>query len=301
MTNQTIVKEKKTSAAISIFSNLILIIIKVAAGILSGSISVLSEALHSFADLSASCLAYFSVSKSSKPADDNHPFGHGKYEDLAGFIEAILIILTALYILFVACEKIIVKGGEYEIQTTIGISIMLLSVIVNWAVSTYLHKVAIKTDSIALKTDAEHLRADIYSSLGIIAGLFAVKITGLSILDPIIAIFVATIIFRTGIKLTKQSSNNLLDGSLPNEDKNTIDEVIREFEAHGVVGTKQIRTSKSGSKRLIQMTILLPSGMTLIEAHNICDKIETKIKEKLKNCDIMIHAEPFCICSKCNK
>ena len=298
MTEQTQAKQKKISAAISIFSNLTLILIKITAGILSGSISVLSEALHSLADLSASCIAYFSVSKSSKPADEDHPFGHGKYEDLAGFIEAILIILTALYILFVACEKIIVKGGDYEIQTTIGISIMFLSVIVNWVVSSYLNKVAIKTDSIALKTDAEHLRADIYSSLGIIAGLFAVRITGLSILDPIIAIIVATIIFKTGIKLTKQSSNNLLDGSLPKEDKNVIDEAIKSFEAHGVIGTKQIRTSKSGSKRLIQMTILLPSGMTLIEAHNICDKIETKIREKLKNCDIIIHAEPFCICAE---
>ena len=298
MIEQAQIKEKKTSAAISIFSNLTLILIKITAGVLSGSISVLSEALHSLADLSASCLAYFSVSKSSKPADEDHPFGHGKYEDLAGFIEAILIILTALYILFVACEKIIVKGGDYEIQTTIGISIMFLSVIVNWVVSSYLNKVAIKTDSIALKTDAEHLRADIYSSLGIIAGLFAVRITGLSVLDPIIAIFVATIIFRTGIKLTKQSSNNLLDGSLPKEDKNVIDNAIKSFEAHGVIGTKQIRTSKSGSKRLIQMTILLPSGMTLIEAHNICDKIETKIREKLKNCDIIIHAEPFCICAE---
>lgn len=298
MTEQTQAKQKKISAAISIFSNLTLILIKITAGILSGSISVLSEALHSLADLSASCIAYFSVSKSSKPADEDHPFGHGKYEDLAGFIEAILIILTALYILFVACEKIIVKGGDYEIQTTIGISIMFLSVIVNWVVSSYLNKVAIKTDSIALKTDAEHLRADIYSSLGIIAGLFAVRITGLSILDPIIAIFVATIIFKTGIKLTKQSSNNLLDGSLPKEDKNAIDEAIKSFEPHGVIGTKQIRTSKSGSKRLIQMTILLPSGMTLIEAHNICDKIETKIREKLKNCDIIIHAEPFCICAE---
>ena len=295
MTNLSQANEKKTSAAVSIFSNIILILIKVTAGILSGSISVLSEALHSFADLSASCLAYFSVSKSSKPADEDHPFGHGKYEDLAGFIEAILIIITALYILFVACEKII-RGTNYEIQTTIGISIMCLSVIVNWLVSSYLHKVAIKTDSIALKTDAEHLRADIYSSLGIIAGLFAVKITGLSILDPIIAIFVATIIFRTGIKITKQSSNNLLDGSLPKEDKNVIDDAIKSFETHGVIGTKQIRTSKSGSKRLIQMTILLPSGMTLIEAHNICDKIETEIRKKLKNCDIIIHAEPYCIC-----
>ena len=291
------ISEKKKSAALSVISNLILILIKLTAGVLSGSISVLSEALHSLADLGASCLAYFSVSKSSKPADEDHPFGHGKYEDLAGFIEAILIILTAVYILIVACEKII-KGANTEIHTTIGISIMCLSVVVNWVVSAYLYKIAIKTDSIALKTDAEHLRADIYSSLGIIAGLVAVHITGLNILDPIIAVFVAAIIFRTGIKLTKQSSNNLLDGSLPQEDKNKIDEVLDAFKAHGVIGVKLIRTSKSGSKRLIQMIIYLPSGMTLIEAHDICDKIENKIRENLRNCDIMIDAEPYCICLK---
>lgn len=289
-------QEKKFGAAVSIASNTVLILIKIVAGVLSGSISVLSEALHSFADLSASCLAYFSVSKSAKPADDDHPYGHGKYEDLAGFVEAILIILTALYILFVACEKIITHGGNHEIQTTVGIAIMCLSVIVNWLISSYLDKIAQKTDSIALKTDSEHLRADIYSSLGIIAGLFAVKITGLNILDPIIAIFVAAIILRTGIKLTKQSSNNLLDGSLPKEDKAKIDDVLNHFKAHGVIGTKQIRTSKSGSKRLIQMSIYLPSGVTLIEAHNICDEIENQIRKNLKNCDITIHPEPYCKC-----
>ena len=289
-------QEKKFGAAVSIASNTVLILIKIVAGVLSGSISVLSEALHSFADLSASCLAYFSVSKSAKPADDDHPYGHGKYEDLAGFVEAILIILTALYILFVACEKIITHGGNHEIQTTVGIAIMCLSVIVNWLISSYLDKIAQKTDSIALKTDSEHLRADIYSSLGIIAGLFAVKITGLNILDPIIAIFVAAIILRTGIKLTKQSSNNLLDGSLPKEDKAKIDDVLNHFKAHGVIGTKQIRTSKSGSKRLIQMSIYLPSGMTLIETHNICDEIENQIRKNLKNCDITIHPEPYCKC-----
>lgn len=294
MTNIEQTREKKFGAAVSIVSNTILILIKITAGILSGSISVLSEALHSFADLSASCLAYFSVSKSSKPADEDHPFGHGKYEDLAGFIEALLIILTALYILFVACEKIITHGGNYEIHTTLGILIMVLSVIINWIVSSYLHMIAKKTDSIALKTDAEHLRADIYSSCGIILGLLAVKITGLNILDPLIAIFVAALILRTGVKLTKQSSNNLLDGSLPKEDKEKIDIVLNSFQAHGVMGTKQIRTSKSGSKRLIQMTIFLPSGMTLIEAHKICDEIETQIGKNLKNCDIIIHAEPFC-------
>ena len=291
-------QEKKFSAGLSIVSNFILIVIKTVAGVLSGSISVISEALHSLADLSASCIAFFSVSKSSQPADEDHQFGHGKYEDLAGFIEAIIIILTALYIFYIAIQKIITHNTEIEIHTTIGISIMCLSILVNWLISSYLFRVAKRTDSIALETDAQHLRADIYSSLGIILGLFAVKITGITLLDPIIAIIVAAVIMKTGVKLTKESSNNLLDGSLPKEDKAKIDKIIEDFSHIGVVGTKKIRTSKSGAKRLVQMTIFLPAGMTLIEAHTICDKIEEEIKKNIKNSDIIIHAEPYCKSSK---
>ena len=286
--------EKKFGAIVSIISNSVLIIIKAIAGLLSGSISVLSEALHSLVDLSASFLAFFSVSKSSIPEDDDHPYGHGKYEDLAGFIEALLIILTAIYILYIAVEKIILHDKTHQIEPISGIVVMFISIVINIIVSAYLHKVAQKTDSIALKSDAEHLRADVFSSLGIIFGLTAVKLTGLSILDPIIAIGTAAIILKSGMKLVKQSSKNLLDGSLPKEDRETIKNILKSYEPHGVIGIKNIKTSKSGPRKLVQIVILLPSGMTLIEVHNICDSIEKDILQKLKNCAIIIHTEPCC-------
>lgn len=287
--------KKKIAACISIVSNSSLILLKITAGLITGSISIISEALHSLADLMASCIAFFSVVKSSEPADDDHPFGHGKYEDLAGFIEALLIILTACYIFYIAIEKLIKFGMEYEFETNLGIIIMLISTIVNLIVSRYLFYMAKKSDSIALQTDAEHLSMDVYSSLAIFLGLFAVKLTGLYVLDPIFAIIVAGIIFKTGVNLTKQASNNLLDGTLPGSDREIIKNVLDEFKDHGLMGVKSIKTSKSGSKRVIQLTIFLPCKINLLDAHLICDKIEHALGESFTNSSVIIHAEPNCI------
>ncbi len=299
--------KKKIAAGVSIASNLTLIALKIAAGIISGSISIISEALHSLVDLAASFIAFFSVMKSSKPADDDHPFGHGKYEDLAGFVEAILIILTALYILYIAIEKLIRTGGAHHFETTLGIAIMLVSTIVNLCVSAYLFYVAKKTDSIALQTDAEHLRMDVYSSFAILLGLVAVKYTGLYILDPIFAIIVAAIILRTGLSLTKQASNNLLDGTLPDCEKDIIKNILESFKNRGLMGVKSVKASKSGSKRVIQLVIFLPCKMTLKDTHTLCDEIENSIAAKFQYASVIIHAEPNCIsgdkkqCALCNE
>ncbi len=299
--------KKKIAAGVSILSNSFLIALKIVVGLISGSISILSEALHSLVDLAASFIAFFSVMKSSEPADDDHPFGHGKYEDLAGFVEALLIIVTALYIVWIAAEKLIKTGAEHHFETDLGIIIMLFSSVLNFIVSRYLFYMAKKTDSIALQTDAEHLSMDVYSSVAILLGLFAVKFTGLYILDPIFAIIVAAIILRTGLSLTKKAANNLLDGALPTADKEEIKTVLNDFKERGLMGVKSVKTSKSGSKRVIQLTIFLPCKMTLLDGHTLCDEIEKNIAEKFENVSVIIHAEPNCIsgdrenCSLCKE
>lgn len=299
--------KKKPAALVSIISNAALIILKLAAGVISGSISIISEALHSFVDLAASFIAFFSVAKSSEPEDEDHPFGHGKYEDLAGFIEAILIILTALYILYIAAEKLIKFGDEYTFETSLGIIIMIVSMVLNFIVSRYLFYIAKKTDSIALQSDAEHLSMDVYSSCAILLGLIAVKYTGLYILDPIFAIIVAAIILRTGLGLTKKASNNLLDGTLPKADRDAVKNILNSFNDKGLLGIKTVKTSKSGSKRVIQLVIFLPCKMPLLDAHILCDEIEKKISELFTNVSVIIHAEPNCTsankseCTLCKK
>jgi len=293
-TNSEINTKKKTAAGLSVFSNTTLIVLKVCVGIVTGSISIISEALHSLVDLAASFIAYFSVVKSAQPADEDHPFGHGKYEDLAGFVEAILIILTAIYILYIAAEKLVKSGSGHYFETDLGIAIMTISTVANFVVSRYLFYTAKVTDSIALHTDAEHLSMDVYSSFSILAGLVAVKFTGLYVLDPIFAIIVAAIILKTGLTLTKQASNNLLDGALPNAEKEVIQKVLEGFKEHGLKGVKAVKTSKSGSKRIIQLIILLPCDMTLKNTHILCDEIENSIGEHLNNASVIIHSEPDC-------
>ena len=186
--------ENKKIIIVSVLSNGSLTVLKLITGLFTGSVGLLSEALHSFGDFIASFIAFFSVVESSKPADIKHQFGHGKYEDMAGFIEAILIIISALFILWAGFEKIIKPEEGIEIKADLAILIMVLSVVINFVVGKILLQKGKEADSNAILGDGHHLMADVYSSLAVILGLVAVKLTVLNILDQIIAIFVAAMI-----------------------------------------------------------------------------------------------------------
>lgn len=283
--------EKKRAAILSIVSNTLLIVLKFIVGIISGSISIISEALHSGSDLLASFIAFFSVSESSKPADEDHQFGHGKYEDLSGLIEGILIILAALYIVYASVKKMFF-APVIRIDVDLGLAVMLVSVVANTYVSIYLFKIAKKTDSIALYADGEHLRTDIYSSLAVFIGLALVKVTGNAIFDPIVAIIVAVIIFVAGYKICHKAQVNLLDTSLSEEENTKIKLVVAGYAEHGVISLKNLRTRKAGFKKNIEMTLLVNPAMHISTAHELCDKIECDIEKLLQNTDTAIHLEP---------
>ena len=285
------IKEKKFAAALSIVSNTSLIIIKVIAGIISGSIGIISEAIHSGSDLLASIITFFSVSESSKPADYDHQFGHGKFEDLASFVEGILIILAAFYIIYESAKKIIFPH-QVELNPEIGIIVMFVAVVANFFVSSYLFRVAKKTGSTALYADGEHLRTDIYSSLAVFVGLVLVKITQNNIYDPIIAIVVAVIIFNAGVKICEEAKNGLLDKSLSGKEIFKIKEIINNYLQNGVISLKSLRTRKSGLKKNIEIVLVVERTMHISASHKLCDEIEEKIEEMLHNTDITIHLEP---------
>ena len=281
--------EKKFAASLSILSNGLIIIFKLVAGFISGSISIISEAIHSTSDFLASLLTCFAVMRSSQPADKDHPFGHGRYEDVAGFIEGILIILASFFIILESCKKI-VSDTPSEFDTKLGIIAMGVAIILNLVVSSYLFYVSKKTDSLALKADAKHLSTDIYSSLGVLIGLVLIKITNISLLDPLIAIFVALIILKSGISITKETLNNLVDGTLPEEDLKKIKEILDNCEK--INGFKNLKSRKTGPNRDIDVTILCEENMPIKDCHKICDFIEEKIKSVLSNSLITIHCEP---------
>lgn len=282
--------KKKLAASLSITSNGLIIIFKLLAGIFTGSISIISEAIHSMSDFLASVLTFFAVIRSSKPADKDHPFGHGKYEDVAGFLEGLLIILASFYIIWEACKKIL-HGNALEFDSTWGIVVMSIAIAANLLVSHYLDYVAKKTDSIALRADAKHLSTDVYSSLGVLIGLVLIKLTGISLLDPLIAIFVALIILKAGINITKETLNNLLDGTLPDSDIKIIENILKDN--NKILGFKNLKSRKSGSYRDVDITILCDENMPIKDCHAICDILEGKIQNSLPHTLITIHCEPY--------
>ncbi|HAJ79698.1 MAG TPA: cation transporter [Fibrobacteres bacterium] len=280
---------KKNAALVSVFSNTALIILKIIAGILMGSIAVISEAVHSAIDLIASVVAYFSIKKAIEPADSDHPFGHGKYENISGFFEAMLIFFAAAFIVYEAVKKFFAPSEVQSLDW--GIGVMIFSVFVNIAVSRILFKVSKKTNSIALEADAMHLSVDVFTSVSVIVGLVVIKFTGWKIVDPIIAIVVACMICKASLDLTKKSIGDLADQSLP---ENELQIICRILESNSdIKGYHKMRTRKSGDQREIEIHITMEKDTTLERAHDFCFGIENKIREAQPGSHITLHVEPY--------
>ena len=285
-------KDKQFAAFISILSNTFLILMKLVAGVISGSISIISEAIHSMSDLLASFLAFFSVRQSSIPADSDHQYGHGKFEDFSGFFEGLLIFAAAVFIVYESVEKIVSKNF-HSIEPTVGIVVMGISFLLNLIISAYIMKIGRKSDSIALVADAEHLKTDVMTSGGVMLGLVLIKFTGFNILDPIIAILVSLMIFKTSISLCRNAGANLLDASIKKEDIAAIRDVVSEYIPDRICELKNIKTRKAGKMKLIDLTLSVPSDLTIKRGHDLCDEIEGHIAQRVNNVSVFIHLEPY--------
>ena len=284
--------EKVKAARLSIISNTSLVLVKLIIGILMGSVAVLSEAIHSGLDLLASIVAFYAVGKAGKPADERHPYGHGKWENVSGVVEALLILAAALYIMYEAVTRF-TNGSQVE-HLGLGTAVMAVSAIVNWFMSGYLFRVAKSTQSIALEADAWHLRADVYTSVGVLAGLALIAITNITWLDSVAAIAVALLIIKSAFDLTRDSMGDLFDKRLPVEDEAKIKEIFSRYQS-GCIRFHRLRSRKSGSIRFIDLHLVVPRKRSIEEAHNLGDTIEKDILEALPNTQVIIHIDP------CNK
>lgn len=282
-------KEITSVARLSIYSNIFLLIMKLVVGIFMGSISVLSEALHSGIDLLAAIIANYSVRKAGQPADSEHKFGHGKFENVSGTVEALLIFIAAIIILFKAGEKII-TGGEVELIGA-GLVIMGISAVVNLIVSKKIMNIAKKAESIALEADACHLSTDVYTSVGVFIGLVLIKLTGNPIFDPILAVLVALLIIKASYDLTKRSISGLMDVKLSDKEEELIKSVIAEHYSQ-YAGFHNLRTRMSGAERFVDLHLVVPRNQHVVDAHEFCNHLERDIKEKIPNLSILIHVEP---------
>lgn len=275
-------------AALSIASNTTLIILKIVAGLLSGSVSIISEAIHSGMDLIASIIAFFSVRISSKPADEEHPYGHGKFENISGLAEGLLIFVAAFLIIK---ESILKISHPVKIEET-GLSIlaMLISAVINTLVSRKLYKVAKEEDSLALEADALHLKTDVYTSLGVALGLILIKFTGISILDPIAAIIVACLIVTEAWHLSKSAFTPLIDARLSDDEEQQIKEVMKMYNEE-IIDYHGLKTRKSGPIRHIDFHITVSSDLTVKDSHQLVERIEKSLKDNFRNTYVIIHVD----------
>jgi cation diffusion facilitator family transporter len=261
---------------------------KLIVGIMSGSVSIISEAIHSSVDLLAAMIAFFSVNVSDKPADEKHPYGHGKIENVSGVIEAILIFIASAAIIFKAIEKLINPSSVKS--AGLAFLVMFVSAAVNTVVSRQLYKTAKAEESIALEADALHLKADVLTSLGVGTGLLLIWATKLYFLDPIVALAVAIFILREAYSLLKTAFGPLLDVTLPDSEIKVIEASIDKHKDE-YCGYHRLKTRRSGSQKYIDMHLVVPDDMPAKTAHNICNTIEKDIDDSLKNSEVMIHIE----------
>lgn len=286
---------KMNVVKLSVASNSALVVFKLIVGLSIGSVSVLSEAIHSGIDLVAAMIAYFAVRSSAQPADKDHHYGHGKFENISGFVEAILIFLAAAWIIYEAVKKLMHPEPIEMIGW--GILVMGLSSFVNMAVSQMLFKVGNETDSIAIKADAWHLRTDVYTSMGVMGGLGLIWLIELvwvghhvHWIDPLAAMIVALMIIKAAYDLTLQSLGDLLDASLPENDNAKIAGIIKR--QSGVISFKNLRTRKAGHTKFIEFDILVDGSLSVEKAHNLTDDIIADIEKVLAFSKVTIHIEP---------
>jgi cation diffusion facilitator family transporter len=281
---------KTRAAALSIASNSFLIAIKLVAGIVTGSVAIITEAAHSAIDLLASLIAFFSIRKAAEPADAEHPYGHAKMENLAAAIEGMLILVGAGVIIYESIHRL-VDAVELD-SLGFGIAVIAFSAVANFVVSGYLYRKAELTESPALAGDAAHLRTDAWTSVGVLVGLLLVAATGVNELDSVTALVVAGAIVIAGVKLVTSSSRVLVDEALPADELDRVRDVIRSQEGDEVLGFHALRARRAGSRRYVDMHVQFRDGTSLERAHELAHQLQAQIRARLRGADVLIHLEP---------
>ena len=283
---------KPAAAAVSIASNSLLIGLKLAAAAITGSVAILSEALHSMVDLIASVIAFISVRRADEPADVEHPYGHEKVESLAASIEGMLILVGAALIVYEAVHRLD-TGAEVE-KLGIGIAVIGFSALANGSVSLFLRRQSRRHSSPALSGDAAHLGTDAVTSLGVLLGLALVELTGSDAIDSAVAIAVAAVIVLAGVRIMRRSASALVDEAPPPAEMDRIEETIAR--ARGgvpeIVGYHKLRARTSGRRRYIDLHLQFRSGTTLERAHVLSHELRDEIEADLGDAEVLIHTEP---------
>lgn len=288
-------KLKSRVAGLSVASNSALVALKLVTGWATGSISVVSEALHSGLDLVASGIAFFSVRQSAVPPDEAHRYGHGKFESLSGAAESGLVLVAAALVAWAAVRRLIHPGQGLE-RHWLGMAVMGFSMLINLVVASQLRRVARQTNSVALEADAWHLQSDVVTSGGVLVTLLLIWFghrfahLHLDLLDPVAAIVLAGVIVRMGWGIARSSLQQLTDRSAPEQEEL----VHRLIEQHypQVLGAHRIRSRVSGPEIQLDLHLEVPPDMHVDQAHQLCDHLERDIHAAIPRAHVVLHVEP---------
>jgi cation diffusion facilitator family transporter len=281
---------KQRTALLSVGSNSALILLKMIAGILTGSVAILTEAVHSSVDLIASLVAFLSLRIADEPADEGHRYGHEKVENLAAAFEAMLILVGSLAIAFEAVRRLVIGGSTHTLG--LGIAVIGFSAGLNVVIGAAIARGGRLTDSPALQGDAAHLLTDAASSAVVLAALILVDLTGAQWIDPVAALLVSVVILATGVRLLVRAGEVLVDQSLPAAEIEQIVDAIEGSGEQAVIGFHELRTRRGGSKRYVDVHIQFRSGTSLEQAHRIAHELQHGISTAIGGADVLIHLEP---------
>jgi cation diffusion facilitator family transporter len=266
------------------------IVLKTLAWRLTGSVGLLSDAMESGVNLVAAIGAFWALTLAAKPADRKHHYGHFKAEYFSSGLESVLIVVAALAIIHTAIGRL--QDPQPLEQLGIGLVISLAATALNALVAWVLLKAARRFDSITLRADAHHLLTDVWTSTGVVVGIGLVKLTGLTILDPLIAIAVAMNIVVTGWKLLHETASGLLDRSLPDEEQRLLDTVLASYETEEI-RFHALRSRVAGSRRFVSFHVLVPGHWTVQAGHDLCEQLEHEVAATLTRTHVLTHLEPL--------
>ncbi len=288
MTDNTALKTRAASVAIA--SNTFLIAIKLTAGTLTGSVGILSDAIHSLMDLAASIISRFSVHKADEPADATHPYGHEKLEDLSAGAQAILLLAGAFFVAYEGIHRLI-EGGSVE-SIGFGIGVAAISAAINLAVSTYLRRQARLTGSSALDATAADLRTDAIVSVGVVVALVIVDLTGIHWIDPAAGLLIGVVISSTGVRILNRAGRRLVDETLPPDELAELGTVVQSYIGHEVVGYHDLRARHLGNTHQVDMHLQFSHGTSLQRAHELSHEIQDAMRAALPGTTVLTHLEP---------
>lgn len=266
------------------------IVLKTLAWRLTGSVGLLSDAMESGVNLIAALGAIWALTLAAKPADRSHPYGHFKAEYFSSGMESVLILVAALAIIHAAIGRL--QQPQPLEQLGIGLAISLVATALNGLVAWVLLKASRRFDSITLRADAHHLLTDVWTSTGVVLGIGLVKLTGFTILDPLIAIFVALNIVVTGWRMFHETASGLLDRSLPDHEQRILDDLLTTCETDEI-RFHAVRTRVAGSRRFVSFHVLVPGHWTVQAGHDLCEELEHKVATTLTRAHVLTHLEPI--------